>query len=832
MKIYLLIFVVFFWVSSWGQSISGVVKDSSTLEPLPYASIYLDNGNTVVTDRNGQFQLSTFPSSGSLTIDYIGYLPKKISYGKNRDFYIAALRKISETPETPDGIKALDIVEKAILFKEANNPEKKLHSYSFKTYSKVLVTADPDSINPAIDSVFVKKNGEIMLKELDSTNFILKDQLSRAHIYMGERAATFKFSQKKGRQENILGLRTAGFKEPLYEVLELQLQSFSFYDPVYTLLDKEYTNPLSIVGPKIYDYKLLDILPGDGQSAYLIHYYPKDPMDPTALEGVFYIDTASFALQKAVAEVTANFTIAASQTFSYYPKEDVWFPISKKVKISKGKSEGSISFLGNKINKLRRVLDSTETHSNPQYAPNLVFMISEDQNFDIKLNTSVKIDRKGLAIKIEEGAQNKQESFWDTYREEDMTVREMQTYIYKDSLNASANLETKLNRSKKLLQGYYPTKFFDFDLRYLLKYNNYEAFRLGLGAITNNRFSEKLVLNGYLVYGTQDKKWKYSVGATTRLNEDNGTWLGITYTDDLVESGSSKYSTDKRTFYLFEPRLFNISSFYAVKSTAVFLEHDLTPKLSGRLQVSKTFADPTFDYSYLYNGATYTSYDLTEVGASFQWNPFSEYMQTATEKIPIKDGYPQFAFQVSQSLPNVLDGDFNFTKFNFRAFYAKKARNGTSTEILINSGLSFGDIPLTHLYHTSPNQPDGLGILDRFSVTGRESFETMFFDEFFSDRYIMGQIKHSLRPFKISTRIRPRLSLITRSVIGNVADVDRHVGLSFDALNKGYFESGMELNRIFAGFGLSFFYRHGAYHLPTFDDNISFKFTYYFNLGF
>ena len=108
----------------------------------------------------------------------------------------------------------------------------------------------------------------------------------------------------------------------------------------------------------------------------------------------------------------------------------------------------------------------------------------------------------------------------------------------------------------------------------------------------------------------------------------------------------------------------------------------------------------------------------------------------------------------------------------------------------------------------------------------------MFFDEFFSDRFIMGQVRHTLRPFKISSRIKPQLALITRSVIGDVSNIENHTGLNFGSLNKGYFESGIELNRILAGFGLSFFYRHGAYHLPTFDDNISFKFTYYFGSGF
>ena len=44
---------------------------------------------------------------------------------------------------------------------------------------------------------------------------------------------------------------------------------------------------------------------------------------------------------------------------------------------------------------------------------------------------------------------------------------------------------------KKLGDGYLPTKYFDFDLRYLVKYNQYEALRTGLGGVTNEAFSEK-----------------------------------------------------------------------------------------------------------------------------------------------------------------------------------------------------------------------------------------------------------------------------------------------------------------------------------------------------
>ena len=117
-------------------------------------------------------------------------------------------------------------------------------------------------------------------------------------------------------------------------------------------------------------------------------------------------------------------------------------------------------------------------------------------------------------------------------------------------------------------------------------------------------------------------------------------------------------------------------------------------------------------------------------------------------------------------------------------------------------------------------------MLQRFSVAGINSFETMYFNEFFSDHFVTLQLKHFLEPFIISDYFKPQLVLITRFAIGNMDNVERHQHISFGTLDKGYTESGFELNKLLFGFGLSFTYRYGAYHLPEIDDNIAFKFTF------
>jgi hypothetical protein len=102
----------------------------------------------------------------------------------------------------------------------------------------------------------------------------------------------------------------------------------------------------------------------------------------------------------------------------------------------------------------------------------------------------------------------------------------------------------------------------------------------------------------------------------------------------------------------------------------------------------------------------------------------------------------------------------------------------------------------------------------------------MYFNEFFSDKFTTIQLKHFLKPFRISERYNPQLVLITRYAIGDMEQPEKHQNITFNSLKKGYTESGLELNKLLFGFGLSFTFRYGAYHLPSFADNIALKFTF------
>ena len=379
---------------------------------------------------------------------------------------------------------------------------------------------------------------------------------------------------------------------------------------------------------------------------------------------------------------------------------------------------------------------------------------------------------------------------------------------------------------KSLGNGYFPTKYFNFDLRYLIKYNQYEGVRTGLGGITNNSFSDKYRINGYSVYGFRDARFKYSIGGSFRLAEKTNTWINISYTDDLQETGSTNFLTDSRFFQFFEPRLLNIDLFHEHITKSISIEHQINDRLSNKTEFSVSKIDPTYTYGYQLNNTIFSNFNLSTAKIAFQWNPFNSFEITKTNIKETKEGFPKFSIQYTKSFSDVLKGDFNFSKIDFKTVYRVGKADNHFSEITLVSGLASGDTPLTHLYHAYPNNIRKETILQRFSVAGLNSFETMFFNEFFSDKFATIQLKHYLKPFKISSRYQPYMVLISRFAIGDMTAPERHQNITFGSLKKGYTESGFEINKLLFGFGLSLTYRYGAYYLPDFEDNIAFKFTF------
>ncbi|MCB0458778.1 MAG: carboxypeptidase-like regulatory domain-containing protein [Flavobacteriaceae bacterium] len=815
--------------------LNGIVKDSQTKEPLPFATIILENGIGDLTDTEGNFTINSSSSITYFTVSYVGYKSKKVAIKGNEKFITVLLEpsieNLKEVVLIAEENPAIKIIKKTIENKSSNAIQKKLTTYNFTTYNKLLVTAEPDSISSKIDSVFSIKNGEKKLLRVDSSNYNFKKDIEKHHLYLTEKISEYTYQRGKNEKETILASRMAGFKNPIYELLSLNLEKFSFYEEVYRLLGTNYINPIANNALKNYNYKILDSVTHKDGWAYMIYFKPKKVKETVGLEGVLYINSESYALEKAIAELKGIIHVKASQQFEYKKEYDVWFPVETQILIKKGDNQENVNIFGGMVQFSTSKPNDSIVRTKQKDPSDASYLLSKSKNFDIHINQPVTLINSAATVEIDENASNRNDSFWERYRTDSITKRGLETYRVIDSAAKAEKVEKKIDIARKIVKGYFPTKFVDLDLSQLVAFNNYEGFRLGLGGITNTNFSKKIRLEAALGYGFRDKAVKYRFGSSVRLNRHNNTWIGAGYTNDIQEAAKLDFLFKETSFSLINPRNLNISQFFNYKTYNVNFQHDIFPNLEAKLKFEHGKFQPLFDYQFLQDEPL-TNYDLTTGSIAVEWTPFSEYMNSPIGKLAVKKGYPKITAQVTKSFKDLANGDLNFTQYNFKFEHVIKLINKSSTSFLVQGGFVHGDAPLTHLYNAVPNYALKNPWIKRVNFSGTNAFETMIFNEFISDKYISIQARQNFAKFKISNRFRPTLSLVTRFAIGDIEHPENHFGINFKTMNKGYWESGMVMNSLFKGFGLATFYRYGAYSNPKFSDNLAVKLTYTLSLDF
>ena len=811
-----------FAVSHAQYSISGVVTDEKSALPIAFATIRKANKDAKLADSNGRFTVEA-DSIEQLNISHIGYVTKNLNINPTRYVNI----RLSQSSASKVGQSADEIMRQVIRHKVKNDPQKGSKSFELKAYTRLVITANADSIDGRIDTIHYKRPRKGSLFKLDSSDYRFKKIIEKQHLFQTEKVSEFSFAAG-ALHETIIGTKMAGFQEPVYEVYGFQLLPFSIYSDPLIIFETRYNNPLADDSYKHYNFKVLDTISIKNRKVWAVHFSPIKTDKQSSLQGLLLIDQENFGIANATIIAKGMIDIVSEQTSVYSEVQYRYFPSRSSIRIVKGKNEKDIVILGQAI----RLAASPTAENNRKYASDYAYLLSESTYFDYRFDAAIQPKPLNVTIDIPNDAIQKSDEFWKFYRRNVLSQRSINTYSVLDSIAEKRGVESKLIFGRKIINGYLPLGLFDADLRHLISFNNYEGFRLGFGGRTNNKFSKIFRIYGYTAYGTKDGNFKYQLGNALRLNQYSDTWVGIAYTDDVREIASTDFVIDKRSFKIYDPRPINISTFYNYVSWKAYMDTKIIPGTESTWQVSHEAIRPLFDYYFNFNDKIYRNFSLSLAMISLQWNPFSDYMQTPNGRIEIVKRYPKFTFQATKAFRNVLGNELEFSKLEVRADYEKKFINRQKISFLLEAGYASGQVPITHAYNTSPNNLNKEKLFGRITFAGKDSFETMFFNEFFSDRFVFSQYKYSLNRLKISKQITPTPVLVSRMVWGDMNDKSRHHGLDFKTLDHGFYESGIELNGIFKGLGLSAFYRHGANHLPRFEDNLAIKLSFVFSIGF
>ncbi|MGY5850755.1 DUF5686 family protein [Salegentibacter sp. F14] len=797
------------------HTISGRVVNAATGEPLPYAKISVGDEPPGLTNIDGSFSITLRDTITEATFSYVGFSSRTIQLSAATEFIFIRLRPFTENLEAvflnSEENPANSLIRKAISKRNQNDPEKALNSFSFRSYNKFLID---------------NENNQISL-ETDSTMAEVETIIQTGAAYFSEKVSQYHFEQGRGLKELVLGMKNAGFKKPVYEILTLSVNPFSLYKKDYTIFETQYAGPLSKKAFRNYDFKIIDTTTG-ARPAIVVHFKPKREHAVAGLEGILYLDSKSFAIQKAKAQLLGAIKLEIDQEYEYFEKENLWFPKKQVTRIRPGRGGKDISVFGGVIStgRLQGGGDIISTVIAGKDFESGLYLNSTSTNYEIQLNTKNNIKGISAQVEVAPEAFNPDKEFWQENRQQPFTYSDKNLEERVVELVKKKDVERRIGIKNTIGTGYFPVGFWDFDLGKFLKFNNYEGIRLGVGGKTNNRFSDKFNLNAYSVYGFKDEVLKYGVGTKIALFKPSGTNLKFNYSSDIIEVGSFNYLQGVNEFSVIEPRFVNISFFYTDKTISGSLTHRFTPSINSELQISQSNITNIREYAYIHNEQQLQDYKLSQATFSFLWRPFARFLSTPTKNILIEKGYPKFTGQLTQAFSGFMKGDFNFFKAGLKIEHEIRRLDKSRTEFILEGNYATGDLPLTHAFHAYPNNGNQSEILERFSVAGHTSFETMYYNEFFSDRQVMLHIKHQFRPIELNRFSKPEIVLISRHAIGTFKNPENHANISFKTLDQLYSEVGVEVNNILAGFGLGSAYRYGSYNLPGFKQNFAFKFTF------
>lgn len=827
MQKYILSVLLLVSTFSFGQTkIKGQVVDYDTTIPLAFANVYYQDTHTT-TDWEGYFEITVTSFEKPIVVKHKGYYDKSAYAKPGTDLFLVKVVTdvVNEHRKIYTENNTNTIIRNVIENREQNEPEKVLESFEYKNYEYIQVTANPDSVATKIDTITKRYLWGGTKTKLDSTNYKFQKYIEKQHLYQTEKVNLIQHNEQ-GDKETVLATRMAGFSKPIYEFLGLQLVSYSVYENPFEILEITMQNPISNIGRLLYNYKLIDTVEIQGRKTFRIYFQPKK-LRANKLRGLLYIDAESFAIAKAHYRIYGIVNIKADYSFNYLPEQKIWFPKKRTFFVRKGTNKEDINILGETI-----AFNSAMGQKVGNNVSDQVYLTIVSTPFDIEFDKKFYVKEPSVKIDIPENSFSKPDNYWRKFEKDTIDIRKLTTYNSLDSLSVASKIEERLFLGRKIINGYFPVSLVDIDLRSIVKYNGYEGFRLGLGGVTNAKLSEQYKVAFYGAYGLKDRAFKFGITPSYLVDNYSETWLSASYSDDVSEIAQTHFVTDSRRFKIYDPRPINITTFYNARKSSLFLESKILPKVNSYFGIDRNAITPLFNYTFLSDGDAYSSYTLTTAQLAFQWSPFSNFMRTPVGLLEYEKRHPKISLQLTQSIPEVLGSDFGFTKAEFKTYYEVPYLSGQKSAVLLEAGMVFGNAPLTHLYSIAPNNLNRDAILKRLTFAGKNSFETMYYNEFFSDRYWAVHFKHTFNRVNIGYNIKPEFTVATRFAWGDIEHPENHVGLPFKSLNKGFIESGVEANKIFKGLGLTAYYRYGANHLSRLDDNISLKITYYIDLGF
>ncbi|KQR92448.1 hypothetical protein ASG01_11030 [Chryseobacterium sp. Leaf180] len=740
-------------------------------------------------------------------IIFFGFSQSKILTGRGEQKILTSKNDSKKSRTADDTIKTTNI--ETVILRDQSDPQaleilrnveknytynspKSLPSYAFRSYEKISLDLDQDSISDYRNAfnefgIFRRNPKKDSMNEVSARKIF-----AHSKLFLWERAQEFLYSEKYGEKINILDNRISGLKQPVYELIALQGNREKIPDQI-----KQENRGL-------YRFYLTDTIEIGGRQNFVIRFreisYNKNAKK-RKFSGYIYVDTETYGIKKIENTSREKSEANISSTWIFF--ENKWFLQEENVKIRMSRMV------------LEKSSDSPEKRlSDRKNFGTYAYLTS--RYFDFQ--SPVDRDRSqfgGYTFTVK----NANGHTLNQYRTEPLTLRERNTYKTIDSLGKKFNIDRKARILTALFNGQLRAGSIDFDIGEVVNYNMYEGFRVGLKAKLNENFDRYFSPDYYIAFGTKDQTYKYGIGLDMKTRLDKNEFFRLEYYDDVNASGEFY-----RRLWTFKMRMMNYGNnlnndnYYGFRGVSLSYLNDITNGLTLVVAASRNREDAKFNYSFRNVGSEFENFNTL---VTLKYSPKSTNIMTPQGKSVVEQRYPELYFNYEQSF-RLFGGDFNYTRFdalfvqNFKTFIG-------NTGVRFYGGIVLGNAPIWKHFTTN-----GLASPSRdlnFNLTSYLGFATLEGGKYYNDRFMAYYVTHKIPfYFKSFGKNISSFDFVLRGTIGDMRHPEYH-DFRFQKLDHLYQEVGVEWNNFLSSyFNLGFFYRVGHYTTSTFAENFAVQF--------
>lgn len=650
-RLYLLILYILTFTAAGAQSsgsgnyyISGMVRDSETLEPLPYASVKVDNAAlATLTNDKGIFELTIPDDTRGITVACLGYETKNIGIKKNKiNIYNVML--------APTSTELDEVVVHRGKYSKKNNPAVELaerlrkgagltdpRRNEYYNYDKhELITMGLNNFGSPQNHAGLFKQFPFLWEHVDTSeisgkpilNVIVKEKLSEIHYR--KKPATEKEIVTGERHE---GIDEMANQQNLLVTLEDFMPEIDVYENDIDILQNKFVSPLSRIAPDFYKFYVTDTVNVGQERCVVLSFYPHNPQ-AFGFNGQLYVpvnDSTMFIKKidmRVPRGINLNFieNMTISQEFDRAPD-------------------------GSRLKKRDDVIIEASIVPGTQGLYIRRNMAFDKHDFNEWADPGVyEIEQK---TKYAQEAKVRAEDFWNLERILTLSEKEKNVGTMMDRLREVSLFYWSEKILKILFLGYVqtgnPSKFDLGPVNTLISFNPVEGIRLRAGGITTASLNKRWFGRVYFAYGTKDHRWKYGAEAEySFLDKEYHSRefpihsLRLSSSYDLDNIGQHYMFTNRDNVFVSLQRLNSNNSIYRWHNELKYsLEFYNNLSLYATVQTNRMESTPYVPFVNVY-GDVYDHYVENSLQLQLRYAPGEKFMQAQSYRMAVNRNAPVF----------------------------------------------------------------------------------------------------------------------------------------------------------------------------------------------